>query len=174
MHLSLSHLSVVQNPNMSCMSDLNPFMVILLSLPHSCLLTGTHKRSSSWHLCIGSLLFSNCIIHLLYSIIINLQSPQRFRSTSPRWFIPAVRTTRLLRSTDRSLSVVFPRWRPEHRRDGAFAVVVPRIWNKLSPQIRLDPTLSIFKSKLKTHFYSLSFLEHTTSHSRQSVLLLCF
>ncbi len=40
----------------------------------------------------------------------------------------------------------------------AFAVAASRLWNQLSPDVRSDFSLFIFKSRLNTHFYSLTFL----------------
>ncbi len=37
------------------------------------------------------------------------------------------------------------------------AVADPKLWNSLPSSVRIDPTLSAFKTSLKTHFYSLAF-----------------
>lgn len=63
---------------------------------------------------------------------------------------------RSLRSADQLLLVV-PRSRLKHRGDRAFAVVAPKLWNELPLHVRLAPTLPVFKSRLKTHLYSLAF-----------------
>ncbi len=63
---------------------------------------------------------------------------------------------RALRSADQSLLVV-PRARLKLRGDRAFSVVAPKLWNELPLHIRLSPSLPVFKSRLKTHFYSLAF-----------------
>lgn len=63
---------------------------------------------------------------------------------------------RSLRSSDQSLLAV-PMSRLKHRGDRAFAVVAPKLWNKLPLHIRLAPTLEMFKSLLKTHFFSKAF-----------------
>ena len=64
--------------------------------------------------------------------------------------------TRSLRSSDQALLSI-PRSRLKSKGDRAFAVAAPRLWNKLPLDIRLAPTISIFKSKLKTYLYSLAF-----------------
>ena len=69
--------------------------------------------------------------------------------------------TRSLRSADRLLLVV-PKSRLKQRGDGAFAVAAPKLWNELPLQVRLAPTLPVFKSRLKTHFFSLAFTGQVT------------
>ena len=39
----------------------------------------------------------------------------------------------------------------------AFAVAGPRLWNSLPPELRLCPSISIFKSKLKTYLFRQAF-----------------
>ena len=63
---------------------------------------------------------------------------------------------RALRSSGQLLLEV-PRSRLKQRGDRSFAVTAPRLWNKLPPDIRTITDLSLFKSKLKTHFFSLAF-----------------
>jgi hypothetical protein len=41
--------------------------------------------------------------------------------------------------------------------DRAFAVAAPKIWNALPLEIRQAPSLTSFKTKLKTHFYKMAF-----------------
>ncbi len=62
---------------------------------------------------------------------------------------------RSLRSADQSLLVV-PKSKLKHRRDQAFPVIAPTLWNELPPHIRLAPTLQVFKSCLKTLFFPLA------------------
>lgn len=64
--------------------------------------------------------------------------------------------SRSLRSTDCMLLAV-PRVRLKHRGDRAFSVAAPKLWNNLPLSVRLAPTLSVFKSSLKTHLFSLAF-----------------
>uniref|UniRef100_A0A8C7YUS4 Reverse transcriptase domain-containing protein n=1 Tax=Oryzias sinensis TaxID=183150 RepID=A0A8C7YUS4_9TELE len=63
---------------------------------------------------------------------------------------------RCLRSADQMLPEV-PRSRRKLRGDRAFAVAAPKLWNTLPLAIREAPSLSIFKTRLKTHFYALAF-----------------
>ncbi len=64
--------------------------------------------------------------------------------------------TRNLRSGDQRLLSV-PRSRLKHRGDRAFAVAGPRLWNSLPAYIRSAQSLTVFKSSLKTYFFSLAF-----------------
>ncbi len=63
---------------------------------------------------------------------------------------------RSLRSADLLLLEV-PRSKRKLRGDRAFSVAAPRLWNELPIHIRQASSLSIFKTRLKTHFYSLAF-----------------
>ena len=37
--------------------------------------------------------------------------------------------------------------------DRAFSVVVPRLWNALPMDIKLSPSVSVFKNRLKMHLF---------------------
>jgi len=63
---------------------------------------------------------------------------------------------RSLRSADQLLLAV-PRTRLKNRGDRAFSVVAPRLWNDLPICVRVAPSVETFKSRLKTHLYSLAF-----------------
>ena len=63
---------------------------------------------------------------------------------------------RCLRSADLLLLEV-PRSKRKLRGDRAFSVAAPKLWNELPLHIRQASSLSIFKTSLKTHFYSLAF-----------------
>ncbi len=63
---------------------------------------------------------------------------------------------RALRSADHLLLVV-RRAKLKSRGDRAFAVAAPKLWNSLPLYIRQAQTLVVFKSILKTYFYSLAF-----------------
>lgn len=65
-------------------------------------------------------------------------------------------SSRALRFADRSLLAV-SKTQLKQRGDRAFAVVAPKLWNKLPLQIRLEPTMPVFKSHLKTHLFSQAF-----------------
>ena len=64
--------------------------------------------------------------------------------------------SRSLRSADQLLLEV-PRSKRKLRGDRAFSVAAPRLWNSLPLHIREAPSLPVFKSKLKTYFYSRAF-----------------
>ena len=65
-------------------------------------------------------------------------------------------TTRQLRSTDLELLDV-PSARLRLRGDHAFSVAAPRLWNTIPYPIRTAPSVDVFKSRLKTLFYSQAF-----------------
>ncbi|XP_042341014.1 uncharacterized protein LOC121942011 [Plectropomus leopardus] len=63
---------------------------------------------------------------------------------------------RSLRSADQLLLSV-PKTKRKLRGDRAFAVAAPKLWNDLPLHIRQASSLSVFKSHLKTHLFSLAF-----------------
>lgn len=63
---------------------------------------------------------------------------------------------RCLRSADQLLLEV-PRSKRKLRGDRAFSIAAPKLWNGLPLYVRQAPSLSTFKTRLKTHFYSLAF-----------------
>ena len=65
-------------------------------------------------------------------------------------------TARSLRSSNLGLLAV-PRPKLKSRGDRAFAVAAPRLWNSLPLSVRSAPSIDSFKSRLKTHLYSLAF-----------------
>uniref|UniRef100_A0A1A7Z355 Reverse transcriptase domain-containing protein n=1 Tax=Iconisemion striatum TaxID=60296 RepID=A0A1A7Z355_9TELE len=64
--------------------------------------------------------------------------------------------TRPLRSADHLLLVV-PKVRYKSRGERAFSHAAPKLWNTLPIHVRLAPSVSRFKSALKTHFFSIAF-----------------
>lgn len=64
--------------------------------------------------------------------------------------------TRALRSSSQSL-LVLPRSRLKTRGDRAFALAAPVLWNNLPIAIRESDSIHSFKSRLKTHLFSLAF-----------------
>ncbi len=66
-------------------------------------------------------------------------------------------STRHLRSTNRALLSV-PRSRFKTKGDRAFSVNTPRLWNQLPLDCRLAPSITSFRSRLKTYIYFLAFL----------------
>lgn len=65
---------------------------------------------------------------------------------------------RSLRSSDQLLLTIPPS-RLKSRGDRAFAVLGPKLWNELPLHVRLAPSVPIFKSRLKTHLFSLTLYE---------------
>ena len=59
---------------------------------------------------------------------------------------------RELRSTSTG-NLKVPRSRTTSYGDRAFSVSAPQLWNELPPDVRNAPTLSIFKTRLKTHLF---------------------
>ena len=67
--------------------------------------------------------------------------------------IPLRETGRILRSTNKAL-LEGRNTNLVTRGDRAFAARAPRLWNALPLHLRLAPSLSLFKSLLKTHLYT--------------------
>jgi len=63
---------------------------------------------------------------------------------------------RSLRS-ESQFQLAVPKTRLKTRGDRAFSVVGPKLWNSLPLHVRNASTVESFKSRLKTHFYSLAF-----------------
>ena len=61
-----------------------------------------------------------------------------------------------LGSCDQNLLLI-PHSRLKHRQDHAFSVIGPCLWNDLPIDIRMAPSLPIFKSLLKTYLFSLAY-----------------
>ncbi len=80
--------------------------------------------------------------------------------------------TRNLRSGDQRLLSV-PRSRLKYRGDRAFAVAGPRLWNSLPAYIRSAQSLTVFKSSLKTYFFSLAF-NQLWAYGMNLWVVLCF
>ena len=67
-----------------------------------------------------------------------------------------VEARRRLRSADSTLLLV-PTTRRTTLGDRAFSVAGPRAWNGLPRELRETESLSVFRRKLKTHFFAHSF-----------------
>ncbi len=65
--------------------------------------------------------------------------------------------TRSLRSQNSGLLVV-PRIAESTKGGTAFSYLAPKLWNSLPDNIRGSDTLSLFKSRLKTHLFSQAFI----------------
>ena len=64
---------------------------------------------------------------------------------------------RNLRSSNDSRLLVNPSITKSSYGDQAFSVSAPKLWNSLPYHVRHSPTLRIFKSKLKTFLFQLSY-----------------
>ena len=64
--------------------------------------------------------------------------------------------SRTLRSSDRGLLLI-PKIRSKTHGEAAFYYYAPRLWNSLPEDLRAAASVDIFKSKLKTHLFSLAF-----------------
>ena len=63
-----------------------------------------------------------------------------------------------LRSVDSDcLLLEEPKSRMVHYGDRAFSVAAPRLWNTLPRHVRHSPSLTSFKTALKTHLFKLAF-----------------
>ncbi len=65
--------------------------------------------------------------------------------------------TRSLRSQNSGLLVV-PRIAKSTKGGIAFSYLAPKLWNSLPNNVRGSDTLSLFKSRLKTHLFSQAFI----------------
>ncbi len=61
-----------------------------------------------------------------------------------------------LRSSNQRLLRV-PKSKLKSRGDRAFSVAAPRLWNALPSSIRFAPSISVFKSRLKTYLFELAY-----------------
>ncbi len=90
------------------------------------------------------------ILLLVYKSLNNLAPPYLTNLLHP--YIP----TRRLRAEEKCILQI-PRTRLKTRGNRAFEVAGPTLWNNLPSHIRTAPTLSEFKSCLKTHLFTLVF-----------------
>ena len=65
-------------------------------------------------------------------------------------------TSRTLRSSSEKLLKI-PKANLKSAGDRTFSAAASRVWNSLPPSLRNTPTLSLFKSRLKTHFFHQAF-----------------
>ena len=64
--------------------------------------------------------------------------------------------SRNLRSTDKYLLRI-PQTHLKTYGDRAFSVAAPRLWNALPMDIKLSPSVSVFKNRLKTHLFRATY-----------------
>uniref|UniRef100_A0A8C5G1I7 Reverse transcriptase domain-containing protein n=1 Tax=Gouania willdenowi TaxID=441366 RepID=A0A8C5G1I7_GOUWI len=89
----------------------------------------------------------------------NRQINETWNGLAPQYItdlIQIYRPPRALRS-EGQLQLVVPQANRQTKGDRAFSVVGPKLWNALPLHIRTAPTVECFKSRLKTHLYSLAF-----------------
>ncbi len=66
--------------------------------------------------------------------------------------------TRTLRSQNSGLLLV-PRIAKSTKGGKTFSYLAPKLWNSLPDNVRGSDTLSLFKSRLKTHLFSQAFIQ---------------
>uniref|UniRef100_A0A8C6NT99 Reverse transcriptase domain-containing protein n=1 Tax=Nothobranchius furzeri TaxID=105023 RepID=A0A8C6NT99_NOTFU len=119
-------------------------------------LTGTHRRSH----------ITPVLVHLHWlPVIFRVQFKlltfvfKALNDLAPS-YLSALLTpyvpTRTLRSAD-LLLLHMPRMRLKSQGERAFVHAAPKLWNSLPIGVRQAPSLAVFKSRLKTHFYTLAF-----------------
>ncbi len=72
-------------------------------------------------------------------------------------FLSRYNPTRSLRSQNSGLLVV-PRIEKSTKGGRTFSYLAPKLWNSLPDNFRGSDTLSLFKSRLKTHLFSQAFI----------------
>ena len=120
------------------------------------LLTGTRKREHITPI-LASLHWLP--VHFRVHFKILLFAFKSLNGLAPRYvseLLHPYAPARGLRSADQLLLEV-PRSKRKLRGDRAFSVAAPNLWNNLPLHIRQASSLSIFKTSLKTYFYSLAF-----------------
>ncbi len=78
--------------------------------------------------------------------------------------------SRSLRSQNSGLLVV-PRIAKSTKGGRAFSYLAPKLWNSLPDNVRGSDTLSLFKSRLKTHLFSQAFTK--CIHIMHLIILYC-
>lgn len=120
------------------------------------LLTGTRKREHIMPV-LASLHWLPVCFRIKFKILLFVF--KSLHGQAPAYIDDLLKThtpLRSLRSADQ-LFLSVPRTRLKNRGDRAFSIVAPRLWNDLPMCVRVASSLDIFKSRLKTHFYSLAF-----------------
>ncbi len=134
---SLSRLQLVQNAAARLLSGTRKYEPVIP------ILSALHWLLINYRMDFKILLF-------VYKALNNL-APQ-YLTDLLRPYTPS----RTLRSSDLCLLIV-PRSWLKKRGDRAFATAGPKLWNSLPLHIRLAPSISAFKSALKTYLYSVAF-----------------
>uniref|UniRef100_A0A1A8GC70 Uncharacterized protein n=1 Tax=Nothobranchius korthausae TaxID=1143690 RepID=A0A1A8GC70_9TELE len=98
-------------------------------------------------------------VHLRINFKIMLLTYKSLNSQAPPYLCELVHyynPPRALRSEDKLLLAV-PNARLKSRGERAFSVCAPKLWNALPLLVRQAPTVSIFKSRMKTHYFNLAY-----------------
>ncbi len=121
---------------------------LYISAPQSCVFSSAMESVNMfWFHCIGWLKYKTDLKNVLFVYkSLHNQAPQYLSDLLHPY----------TQSRDSGLLHV-PRAHLKNRGDRAFSVVGPKLWNSLPIHIRIASTLSIFKSTLKTDFFSLAF-----------------
>lgn len=120
------------------------------------LLTGTRKRDHISPV-LASLHWLPIKFRIDFKIL--LFAYKALHNSAPDYISDLVKpytAVRQLRSGDQLLLSV-PRSRCKSKGDRAFSVAAPKLWNGLPLSIRASPSLDVFKTSLKTYFYTLAF-----------------
>ena len=64
-----------------------------------------------------------------------------------------------MRSADDTARLLVPATRCTTYGDRAFSVFGPKVWNSLSPDVQLSPSVSSFKTAVKAHLFALAYPE---------------
>ncbi|XP_070410856.1 RNA-directed DNA polymerase from mobile element jockey isoform X1 [Nothobranchius furzeri] len=98
-------------------------------------------------------------VHLRINFKIMLLTYKSLNSQAPPYLCELVHyynPPRALRSEDKLL-LALPNARLKSRGERAFSVCAPKLWNALPLLVRQAPTISIFKSRMKTHYFNLAY-----------------
>ncbi len=106
-----------------------------------------------YSLCTGYLLSSVSVTKYYYlPIRLNGLAPAYLTSLLSRY-----NPSRSLRSQNSGLLVV-PRIAKSTKGGRAFSYLAPKLWNSLPDNVQGSDSLSLFKSRLKTHLFSQAFI----------------
>ncbi len=133
---SINKLQIVQNAAARVLTRSRKIMIII-----------TPNFYSSLHWLPIKFRISYKILLLTYKALNGL-APAYLTSLLSRY-----NPTRSLRSQNSGLLVV-PRIAKSTKGGRAFSYLAPKLWNSLPDNVRGSDTLSLFKSRLKTHLFS--------------------